>query len=87
MFLNVQIDLIVLKTYDQQFTLTTKKSLHIIFKVMSAIIYLKLRVLLMTSFTSQDFMCNHLQLLIMLNVDDMTTGIGGDTKLSIGWYR
>ena len=33
MFLNIQIDWIILKTYDQQFTLTTKKSLHIIFKV------------------------------------------------------
>jgi len=33
MFLNIQIDLIILKTYDQQFTLTTKKSLHIIFKL------------------------------------------------------
>ena len=32
MFLSIQIDLIILKTYDQQFTLTTKKSLHIIFK-------------------------------------------------------
>jgi len=32
MFLNIQIDLIILKTYDQQFTLTTKKSLHITFK-------------------------------------------------------
>jgi len=32
MFLNIQIDLIILKTYNQQFTLTTKKSLHIIFK-------------------------------------------------------
>ena len=32
MFCNIQIDLIILKTYDQQFTLTTKKSLHIIFK-------------------------------------------------------
>jgi len=31
MFLNIQIDLIILKTYDQQFTLMTKKSLHIIF--------------------------------------------------------
>jgi len=31
-FLNIQIDLIILKTKDQQFTLTTKKSLHIIFK-------------------------------------------------------
>jgi len=31
-FLSVQIDLIILKTFDQQFTLTTKKSLHIIFK-------------------------------------------------------
>jgi len=31
MFLNIQIDLIILKTYGQQFTLTTKKSLHIIF--------------------------------------------------------
>ena len=33
MFLNIQIDLLLLKTYDGQFTLTTKKSLHIIFKV------------------------------------------------------
>jgi len=33
MFLNIQIDLIILKTYDQQFTLAIKKSLHIIFKV------------------------------------------------------
>jgi len=33
MFLNIQIDLIILKTFDQLFTLTTKKSLHIIFKV------------------------------------------------------
>jgi len=32
MLLNIQIDWIILKTYDQQFTLTTKKSLHIIFK-------------------------------------------------------
>jgi len=31
-FLNIQIDLIILKTYNQQFTLTTKKSLYIIFK-------------------------------------------------------
>ena len=31
-FLNSHIYFIVLKTYDQQFTLTTKKSLHIIFK-------------------------------------------------------
>jgi len=28
MFLNIQIDLLILKTYDGQFTLTTKKSLH-----------------------------------------------------------
>jgi len=33
MFLNIQIDLLILKTYDGQFTLTTKKSLHIIFKM------------------------------------------------------
>jgi len=32
MFLNIQIDWIILNTYDQQLTLTTKKSLHIIFK-------------------------------------------------------
>jgi len=32
MFLNIQINWIILKTYDQQLTLTTKKSLHIIFK-------------------------------------------------------
>ena len=36
MFLNIQIDLIILKTHDQQFTLTTKKSLHIIFKANDA---------------------------------------------------
>jgi len=28
----IKIDLLILKTYDGQFTLTTKKSLHIIFK-------------------------------------------------------
>jgi len=32
MFLNIQIDLIILKTDDKQFTLTTKKSLHITFR-------------------------------------------------------
>jgi len=32
MFRNIQIDLIILKTGDKQFTLTTKKSLHITFK-------------------------------------------------------
>jgi len=32
MLLNIQIDLLILKTYYGQFTLTTKKSLHIIFK-------------------------------------------------------
>jgi len=32
MFLNIQIDLIILKTFYQQFIVTTKKSLHIIFK-------------------------------------------------------
>jgi len=32
MFLNIHIDLLILKTYYGQFTLTTKKSLHIIFK-------------------------------------------------------
>ena len=31
MFLNIQMDLLILKTDDGQFTLTTKKSLHIIF--------------------------------------------------------
>jgi len=31
-FLNIQIGWIILKTFDQQFTLTTKKSLHITFK-------------------------------------------------------
>jgi len=31
-FLNSHIYFIILKTYDQQFTLTAKKSLHIIFK-------------------------------------------------------
>jgi len=33
MFLNIHMLFIILKTYDQQFTLTTKKSLHIIFKL------------------------------------------------------
>jgi len=37
MFLNIQIYLIVLKTYDQQFILTTKKSLHIIFKTVTPV--------------------------------------------------
>jgi len=32
MLLNIQIELIILKTDDEQFTSTTKKSLHIIFK-------------------------------------------------------
>jgi len=32
MFHNIRIDLLILKTYYGQFTLTTKKSLHIIFK-------------------------------------------------------
>ena len=36
MFLNIQIDLIILKTYDQQLTLTTKKSLHITFNKANA---------------------------------------------------
>ena len=31
-FLSIHIYFVILKTYDQQFTLTTKKSLHIIFK-------------------------------------------------------
>jgi len=34
MFLNIQIDLLILKTYYGQFTLTIKKSLHIIFKAL-----------------------------------------------------
>jgi len=33
MFVNIQIDLLVLKKYYGQFTLTTKKSLHIIFNI------------------------------------------------------
>jgi len=36
-FLNIHIYFIILKTYDQQFTLTTKKSLHIIFKYKRAL--------------------------------------------------
>jgi len=35
MFFNIQTDLTILKTFDQQFTLTTKKSLHIIFKAIT----------------------------------------------------
>jgi len=34
MFLNIQRDWIILNTCDQQFTLTTKKSLHIIFNLL-----------------------------------------------------
>ena len=37
MFHNIRIDLLILKTYYGQFTLTTKKSLHIIFKYIVAI--------------------------------------------------
>jgi len=33
MFLNILIDLIILKTDDEQFILTTKKSLNITYKV------------------------------------------------------
>ena len=33
MFLNIQIDLLILKTYYGKFTLTTKKKLHIIFNM------------------------------------------------------
>jgi len=32
-FLNIQTDLVILKTFNQQLTLTAKKSLHIIFKI------------------------------------------------------
>jgi len=32
MFLNIEKDFIILKTDDEQFTSTTKKSLHITFK-------------------------------------------------------
>ena len=35
MFLNIRIDLLILKTYYEQFTLTNKKLLHIIFKEIS----------------------------------------------------
>ena len=34
MFFNIQIDLLILKTYCGQFTLTTTKSLHIIFNTL-----------------------------------------------------
>jgi len=37
MFLNSRIDWIILKTDDEQFTSTTKKSLHIIFNVIYVI--------------------------------------------------
>ena len=33
MSLDIQIDLIIFKTYDEQFTLTTKKSLHVTFNI------------------------------------------------------
>jgi len=38
MFLNIRIYLIILKTDDEQFTLTTKKSLHITFKLRFCIV-------------------------------------------------
>jgi len=38
MFLNIHIDLLILKTYYGKFTLTTKKSLHIIFKEFQIIV-------------------------------------------------
>jgi len=39
MFLNIQIDFIILKTYDDQhFTLKTKKSLHITFKPLAVMV-------------------------------------------------
>ena len=37
MFLNIRIDLLIFKTYYGQFTLTTKKSMHIIFKALKLI--------------------------------------------------
>jgi len=37
MFVNIQIDLLILKTYYGQFTLTTKKSLHIIFNSLNIV--------------------------------------------------
>jgi len=39
MFLNIHIELIILKTHNQQITLTTKKSLHIIFKMLCKYLY------------------------------------------------
>ena len=41
MFLNIGIDLHILKTYYGQFTLTTQKSLHIIFKSWNRCVTLK----------------------------------------------
>ena len=41
-FLNIHIYFIILKTYNQQFTFTTKKSLHIIFKSASERILVKI---------------------------------------------
>jgi len=46
MFLNVQIDLIILKTYDQQFTLTTKKSLLIIFNAWLYVSVINFRIII-----------------------------------------
>ena len=43
-FLNIQIDLIILKTDVEQFTLTTKKSLHIIFNAFEFITVLQISV-------------------------------------------
>ena len=44
MFLNIQIDLLILKTYYGQFTLTTKKSLHIIFNRQQSLFFMKLSI-------------------------------------------
>jgi len=55
MCLNIQIDFLILKTYYEQFTLTTKKSLHIIFKS-SRVQFLKVLVLVLRPKTRcQDF--------------------------------
>jgi len=40
MFLNIKIDLIILKTDDEQFTLTIRKSLHVTFKLKEVFSYL-----------------------------------------------
>jgi len=48
MSLNIQIDLIILKTDDEQFTLKIKKSLHITFNFRASLVHGYITVILIT---------------------------------------